>query len=432
MLLIICAVTVRVLFVVFNPPTNMLSDSYGYYDIGNNILNHPTLSTVINQYRLPGYPIFLSSIVTLTQGDQSPINNLEARWITVPQNILGIVSCVFLFCMLLTLSIPKSLAFGVSLFQAMNITIFSWEWVVMPEAIAQVILIGMIYILIQLIYSPSKTKYVAFGILGLLGWLVRPNLIIVPIISLIILFPTIRNKRLLWIHFTILILSIIFPLLYVWGNISFHGYSGISQVNEIDLLGRILEFNLPLEAGKQQKDLYKSITAYQKTTKMPSPYEYMTKIDPSVDVNLLTTQDLPKFDRTIISHNVVQYVFQAVKSIPTIFSDSDIYINGTPQNLLYDLFYSLQIIYNTVWYGGYLLFILWPVSVWIYFTKPKRIHIVPVLLGAISICQILIIVLFDFYTKGLYGRLASIIQPETFLFLVIFVYNIFHKDKVKT
>jgi len=44
---------------------------------------------------------------------------------------------------------------------------------------------------------------------------------------------------------------------------------------------------------------------------------------------------------------------------------------------------------------------------------------VPVILGAISVSQLLVIVFFDYYDIGQYGRLASVIQPQTYLFLVL-------------
>lgn len=428
-LLIVCAVAVRVSLAFFNPLAIMLPDSYGYYDTGNAILASPTLPVIINPYRMPGYPIFISGIMSLTQGDQSPIDIPSSRWITITQSVLGIFSCVLLFCLLLKLSVPKGVAFGVSLFQAINVFIFPWEGTVMPEAIAQALLMGMTYVLVQLALSPTKEKYIWFGILGFLGWLVKPNLFIIPIISLPLLLLTARNRRFLRTNLTILTLSIIFPLLFVWGNISYHGYMGISRVNDIDLLGQILDFRLPLEAGKQHEYLYQTLTAYRQSTNTPTPYKYLETLDPTVDINA----DLQQFDRTIIIHNLFPYVTHALSSVPKIFSDTDMV--ELPPNLhgtaLYDVFYLLQTASHVVWYAGYLVFILWPVSIVLYLKNPKPKNLVPILLGAISISQILMIVFLDFYSISTYARLASTIQPQTFLVIVLVAYSLFHKDQAK-
>jgi len=135
--------------------------------------------------------------------------------------------------------------------------------------------------------------------------------------------------------------------------------------------------------------------------------------------------ELQKFDRAVIAANLPSYIIQAISYIPNIFSDEPPLLAIDTKSTVgaAGFFALLWSISRGVWQLGYLVFILWPVSVWFYLRKPDTSHMIPVILGVISVSQLLVIVFFDYYDPGQYARLASVIQPQTYLFIVMLVHN---------
>lgn len=151
------------------------------------------------------------------------------------------------------------------------------------------------------------------------------------------------------------------------------------------------------------------------------PYRFIDTYTPLTYVDTKLMMELQRFDRAVIAANLPSYVVGATSYIPKIFSDDPplLAIDTKATTGTSRLFAYLWDISRGVWQLGYLVFILWPVSIWLYFRKPKASRMVPVILGAISVSQLLVIVFFDYYDIGQYGRLASVIQPQTYLFLVL-------------
>lgn len=153
------------------------------------------------------------------------------------------------------------------------------------------------------------------------------------------------------------------------------------------------------------------------------PYRFIDAYAPLTYVDTRLMSELQEFDRAVIVSNFYSYLYHAILFVPKIFSDSAplsaIDVHATTGYASF-LTFSWKV-YRAIWHLGYLIFFLWPWSLWLYIKKPSPQHVIPVLLGAISISQMLVIVLFDYYDAGQYARLASLIQPQTYLFLVLMV-----------
>lgn len=206
-------------------------------------------------------------------------------------------------------------------------------------------------------------------------------------------------------------------------NYYFHGYTGISQINEINLLGRILEFNLPVESGKSQSIYYNAVLENRRKNGLTMPYRFIDAYAPRTYVDTRLMSQLQRFDRVVIAANFPSYTVQAFSYIPKIFSDEPPFlaIDTKASAGIAGFFAWAWNVSRGVWQLGYLVFILWPVSVWLYFRKPSTPRMISVVLGAISVSQLLVIVFFDYYDAGQYARLAAVIQPQTYLFLISMV-----------
>lgn len=324
-------------------------------------------------------------------------------------------------------------AFIVSVFIACNIFIFSWERAFVTDSLGFSVLVWITYATIRLIRKPTPFWYISLGVLSTIGWLLRPNLLIIPVISFIILVFADKKRKYVALNCIVFMLTIGLSVLYVQANYFYHGYAGISQVVEINLLGQILKFNLPVDPGKEFTFYYNAVQEYRSHNGEPMPFRFIDTYDPTIYIDITKINELQQFVRTVIRSNIITYIVSAIAYIPNVFSDIVILVKVQPQhnNILSYVFYGLQEFYRVVWHSGYLLFLLWPISIWMYKKQPTNIHLILVFLGAVSISEILLTIFMveDDNPGQEYARLVSIIQPQTYIFFSIMCYNQINKIK---
>lgn len=426
-ILLVTSVIVRLFYAATHPAPIINADSYGYYGFGKQLVERPALSSFVNQYRVPVYSTILSGLMALNGKTSVPLDAPAFRPVLSQllfiQGGLAVLSIALIYSLLIQLSIPVVWSFVISLFFSLNVYAYPLERAVMTDSLASTLLIGLIYLLVQLVQKPTQRKYILFGVLSAVSWLLRPNLLLVPLLSLPLVLFVKANKKFLVLNLQIFFVSLLLPITFVFLNSQYHGYAGISQINEINLLGRILEFNLPVEAGKQYTTYYQAVADNRKNNGPTMPYRFIDLYAPLTYVDTKLMSELQQFDRVVIANNLLSYITQAFSYIPKIFSDDPplLALDTKATTGIAGFFAQLWNVSQAVWQLGYLVFILWPVSVWFYFTKPKASRMVPVILGATSVSQLLIIVFFDYYDMGQYARLASVIQPQTYLFFVLMV-----------
>ena len=436
-ILLVASVIARLFYAGIHPTPIINADSYGYFGIAREILEKPELSTFVNQYRTPVYPTMLA-LLTVVNGDNDtslddPSFKPVLNQLVFIQSLAAVLCNGIIYLLLLQLSAPVFLAFIVSLLFSLNVYLYPLEHAVMTDSLANSLLVALTFLAISLIQKPSIKVYVIFGVISAVSWLLRPNLLLIPFVTLPFFWFISSHRRYLRINTTILLFSILLPVVFVLLNSKYHGYKGISQASEIALLGRILEFRLPLEAGKQYKTYYGSIHEYWRLKDgEPSPFRYIDVFTPLTYVDTALMMELRSFDRAVILANLPEYIFKSILYIPYIFSDRAPLL-GFDENASGGLtgFYSL--VWNAskiIWHAGYLVFFLWPISVFFYFRKPSSMHLIPVLLGGIGVSQLLIIVLFDYYEYGLYSRLSSTVQLQVYLFLIVMLHQHIFRKKI--
>lgn len=269
--LVFLSVIVRLFYSGFHPPQLILNvDSYGYYGFGKQIVERPALSTFVNQYRVPVYSTILGSLIVLNGKTNVPLDAPAFRpvlsQLTLIQGLFSVVGITLIYLLLLQLSVSVIWSFIVSLFLSFNVYSYPLERAIMTDSFAYTFLIGLTYLLVQLVQKPTKRVYVLSGILSAASWLLRPNLLLVPLLSLPLLLLVKTNKKFMYTNIQVFCVSLLLPIAFVFLNSYYHGYIGISQINEINLLGRILEFNLPVEAGKEHSTYYNAVLENQRHT----------------------------------------------------------------------------------------------------------------------------------------------------------------------
>lgn len=436
-ILVIVSSVTRFLYASYQPQPLLNADSYGYYGIAGEIIERPVLSSFVNQYRTPVYPTVLALFTVVNGKYNVSLDAISFRpvlnQLVFFQSAVAIISIVLVYYLLLQLSISAFCAFAISTFLSLNVYVYPLEHAVMTDSLANSLLIVLTFLVILLVKKPSRKTYIIFALLSAVSWLLRPNLLLIPFVTLPFFWFFRSYKRYLWTNISVLMFSLLLPVVFVYLNSVYHGYRGISQASEIALLGRILEFRLPLEAGSQYETYYGSIHKYWSSHKgYSSPFQFIDTYTPRtyVDTGLMT--ELQSFDRVVITANLPEYIFKSISYIPNIFSDNAplLGLNENASSGPEGFFSLLWHVNKIIWHTGYLIFFLWPVSMLIYFRKPTSDRLIPVLLGSIGVSQLLLIVLFDYYERGLYARLSSAVQIQVYLFLIVIVrQNILRKRK---
>jgi len=323
--LLVASVTARLFYVSVHPNTIINADSYGYYSLATKLAERPVLNLFVNQYRVPVYSTILGGLMVLNNAVDVPLNAPAFRSVLDQlifiQSMLSVGGVVLLYLLLLQLSLPIVWAFSISLFFSLNMYTYPLERAVMTDSLASTFLIGLTYLLIRLVQKPTNRDYVFFGLLSAVSWLLRPNLLLVPLLSLPLLLLVKTNRKFIRTNILVFCISLLLPFVFAFFNSSFHGYTGISQINEINLLGRILEFKLPAEAGKQYKTYYNAMLDYRQKNGEPMPYRFIDTYTPLTYVDTKLMMELQRFDRAVIAANLPSYVVGATSYIPKIFSD---------------------------------------------------------------------------------------------------------------
>jgi hypothetical protein len=186
--LLIIGLFLRIMYLKTIPEVYTTLDTYEYYKVGNDILAEPTLANIVNIYRTPLYPVFLSLAAKVTGNFGVPVYSQEflgaLTLILVAQFILGLIAIIFLYKTLMLLKLSSLWAFLISLFLIFNINIFSWESSLLSEGLSASFLIILTYLTLRVIIKPSK-KILAFLLFGyILGVLLRPAFVLLPLTTL--------------------------------------------------------------------------------------------------------------------------------------------------------------------------------------------------------------------------------------------------------
>ena len=339
----------RVLYTQAIPGLIPHGDQEGYIQIGNLIHSSPSLSTIINPYRTPLYPLFLLFA-----------HSIFHTYTVIPylQYLIASFSLTLFFLSLVKQKIMPLLSLAIVLLISLSINVFGWEKSLMTEGLATSWLLLLVSVSLPLFELITVRRLLLFFFLSVLGFLLRPMVLPIPII--ILAFLLVQNvverktqSAKLW--FTI-VLYILIPVFYILGNTYFHGYKSIQQVGDVDVFARILQFQLPVDAGKAYPFYVNIAKNYVYDSKDFRPFDILKSYDPDIYGKQYMFNDLRSFNREVILSNPVQYALHALSDLPKAVTESSPFLHiDSPQNLfsMTGLFYILQEFSRVLTYGNF-------------------------------------------------------------------------------
>lgn len=418
LLIIIFAVSIRFLYTQYNPLITIASDTYGYYRVGNRILQENFAKYIINDERTPIYPLFLSTIMKL-QGilGISILSDeffIGARLIVLVQHTIGMLSLILIFFILKSLKVKRTYAFLFTLIMAINPFVFSWERVLIPETISIFFLLFTVFIFIKGLEKGKTICFFLFLPSFIFGFLLKPIYILLPLFLLPLIPIYYRSRNSLLYAIFILFLYLLLPYLYIKQNESNFGYRGINHSSDINILGKILKYELPVESAKDVKYYYENIKDYRTKKEDPMPYRFLEYYDGQIYDKKELLNLLPSFNLKVIKANYKEFITKSFQEFPQALLDTSEIIASTDINtylgvfffLLYEIFTKFQYLY-------FLAIIIFPFSVFRFLKKPTFENSTSLLLGTISVYQIF----FPFFS--LMGNSAASFLPpnRSFIFL---------------
>lgn len=417
------AMLLRVLYIQHTTPYYFVLDSEGYYSLSQKLWTGNILANFISEHRTPAYPFILATIHGTTGIHTAQIESAhfdqDMHIIVLIQSLVGLLGLLILYRTLRLLKIHERPAILYVLFIGANVLLFTYERGILTEVWARAFLIGTFLVLAKILLKPQLRHFLALTLLFCFGFLLKPVYIALPFVLLPWLaFHFRKQKRALRLTIVSGIFYGLLPLGYIFLNTHIHGYPGVNHIGDINVLGRILQYNLPLESAKNDEFFYTKITEYKDIKgDISMPYHFLNWADPAIYSNTERLNELQSFTSTIVTHQLPAYLWNSFRDIPYALFDIPphdvLLISDIKDPSVRLFFHTLASVYGIIQRITILVFPLWCVSVFHFIRKPTVVHTMLVLLGSASIYQVLGSILLG-YSE--FGRLVSIVQPLLYLF----------------
>lgn len=331
-ILILISICIRLIHALFQPHIALTPDSYEYYGYANNIALAPSVKLLIQPYRTPVYPFVILSTMVATGSVGAPVGSegfeRSTQLLMVLQSAAAIAGVMLLYALLRALSLSPRASLVISVVHSVNMMLIPWERTMLTESFAILWMIFYAYMIIQIIQKFTLMRISVLLMLSLTGLYLRPAFIFVPLFTFVLLFFLLRTVRTKFkIACTLLIY---FGVIYLHINLNSVNWNfrGFQVIGEFNLLGRILQFELPIETGRQYEFFYKNVSDYRSRGGSPNPYRFIDTYDPTLSVNPARLTELTKFNHTVILSQLPKYIVQSISDIPRAFIEISPFIQA--------------------------------------------------------------------------------------------------------
>jgi hypothetical protein len=285
----------QVAILVRRPLVFQLPDSPSYITLATRLIHQPDLGNLFDAYRTPGYPAFLA-LIGLAQG------SVADTWVVYVQACLVVVTAFELYVLTFGLTGSRAAGAVAGILFGSNVRLLDWERLIMTESLA-IFLVTTIALAFWLWMKHRAALWVAvFGVASAFAVLTRPSLLYVPICLLAVVLVGDRRR---WLSVVLLAVAVYLPVLgYSAVNDRLNPHAGLSAVSNINLLGKILEYDMQGEG-----DAARFPTLWQGISSLPrgdrDPYDILTANPAAMGTNYA---DASAFSQDIIERHPFEYL----------------------------------------------------------------------------------------------------------------------------
>jgi hypothetical protein len=317
-LVVFCLTSLVVLIYYLNYPyveTN--ADTQSYLAVVTQLQDS---GNPVNTFRLPVYPLLIL-IVYAFAGQ----NNTMA--VSIVQGILFILATLEIFLLVALLTRRGWLALLSGLLVGTNLILLSYCKPIMTEGLSLWLFISFMLLIAAYLYTARLAFFWASICFLLLLLFTRPEWEILPILlcGYLLVFSRKNAVRSLFPHLLAALL-VIYMLIgsYILVNRLFGNFPGLTTVENMNIIGKVLQYHMQDEAGPEDRTLSLIFDKYTLRGQR-DPY-YILGHEPELERN--NAQQAAIFARRIILSHPLEFL---VKSIPYLFSSLNSYVPVTMQ-----------------------------------------------------------------------------------------------------
>lgn len=420
-LIILLAVGVRLAYINYAGNTITIEpDSKGYYTSGG-LYPDDFFHNYFNFNRLPGYYLFSSFVISAVGYGHPPYLSQEffdgARLIIIIQTIVGILGIIVLYDLLLTIGLSRTPSLLFTAFVGFNIYQFIWEHAFLTTALFITMVTIIMRLFVSLLKKPTARVGSLFIMASICGFLLRPAGLAIPYILLPFVWIAHKTKKVFVLILTILCIYTAVPVTHIAMNAYLYQFKGLSFNTDFALFGRILHYNIPVDAASSIEPLYSEVVSYRaRGGNISIPWYFFVAYNDEIYTHI---DELRAFDTLVIGHEFGPFVASIVADIPRAFSDTDlgdlVYRAGNP-SMTRSFFDTLTLLYTSIQKVSLVFLLIFPFSVWLYIKKQTILHTFLLAVGLIELYQLISTLVFG----GAWDMAGHMITMQTYLFLFCF------------
>src|SRR6266487_1869504 len=307
-LLLLINVSVTVVYYVNYPGVAFDADTPAYVLVAERLYAHPYF--LVDAWRLPGYPLLIAFVYAFAG---------YRNWMAVSaaQGVLFVLATMEIYVLAILVFKRTWMAFLIGLIVGTNVILISYVKPIMSEGLALWLLTTLA---LALVYYVRTLRLYAFWLvvvcLVLLvftrpEWLYLP----VPLFAFVLLVAVRRGVH--WTSGLVVLLNIVVALtciytlvgIYIQINTRLHNYPGLTAVENFNLMGKVLQYNMQDEAPPQYAQISHQLDILVVKVDR-DPYHILPHVPALTKDYFLPAGTMA---RTIILHQPVEFL---VKSLP--------------------------------------------------------------------------------------------------------------------
>ena len=303
-LLLLATIIMTVIYYVDYPRPELIADTPAYLVVAYKLYVHPYL--LVDTWRLPGYPLLIAMVYYIHgQGNLMVVSNV--------QGILFVLATMEMYVLAILVLKRTWMAFLIGMIVGTNVILLSYVKPIMSEGLA---LWQLTTLALAVVYFIRTLRIRAF-------WLVvvcltpllftRPEWVYLPApLFAYFLLVTVRRGSVRRVLINALLALICLYALVGWYidiNTRVNHYPGLTAIENFNLLGKVLQYNMQDEASPEYAQVSHQLDVLIVRVDR-DPYHVLHYIP-----SLSKDNDLPAgiYARNIIIHHPVEFL---VKSIP--------------------------------------------------------------------------------------------------------------------
>lgn len=312
LLLALLTTLVVLAFYLNHPGPEPLADTWSYLYVVDRIQAH---AQPVNPWRLPGYPLFIALVYLLVgQG------NLAA--VSVAQAVLFVLATLEVYVLAALILRRAWAAFLIGLLVGANLILLSYVKPIMSEPFSLWLLVSLALAVVLFLHTPRAGRLWLVTAWMLLLLMTRPEWMYLPVVlfAYLLLVALWRGLARPLLPHLLASLVLLYAVLggYIFINATQNHFNGVTYLNNITALGKVLQYHMQDEAPQQYASFSRTLDRYVAKGQL-DPYPILAR-EPSLSRNY----DVPagEFSQSIIEHHPLEFL---VKSVPVFFSSLTVF-----------------------------------------------------------------------------------------------------------